>query len=219
MILCPAQTFDIPGIMAIERASFIPQIQENQSVFEERLQTFPQGFFVLNDSCFETVHRIGTSLTAGYFSSELWNSVPQSDQAFTLGHSASSSHCENGVVLYASSFALLPEYRGLSLGTPFFRSSLEAICSSQPHIQKIVLLVDEEWTGAFHIYESLGFTTLRKINKFFPSLHHSEGADGILMTCDSSSFRTPQAAASNGDPRGIIINPPERRKNPMNHSE
>jgi ribosomal-protein-alanine N-acetyltransferase len=211
MILCPAQAFDIPGIMAIEHASFIPQIQEKQSVFEERLRIFPQGFLVLNDSSYETVHRIGTSLTAGYFSSELWNNVPQSDQAFSLGHSASNAHCENGVVLYASSFALLPEYRGLSLGTPFFRSSLEAICSSLPQIQKIVLLVNDEWINAFHIYESLGFKTLRRINKFFPSLHNSEGADGILMACNSSSFRIPETTASNADPRGIIINASNRQ--------
>lgn len=212
MILCPAQPFDIPSIMAIEHSAFIPQIQEKQIVFEERLQTFPQGFLVLDDSSYETVHRVGKSVTAGYFTSELWNTVPQTDDIFTLGHSASHAHRSDGVVLYASSFALLPEYRGRSLGTPFFRTSLQSICSALPQIKIIVLLVNKEWTGAVHIYESAGFKTLRIIKNFFPSLHTPEGSDGIIMICSSSVFNNADSPAEQKDPRGIIINPPHEQK-------
>lgn len=77
MILCPAQAFDIPAIMTIERAAFIPKIQEKQRVFEERLRLFPQGFLLLADTSEETVFRQGKALVAGYLTSELWQALPE----------------------------------------------------------------------------------------------------------------------------------------------
>lgn len=189
MTICPAQYFDIPEIMKIERSAFIPQIQEKQKVFEERLSVFPKGFLILSDNSPETIKENRTALTAGYFCSEIWQTVPQTDDFFSLGHSAAKVHNDGGCILYASSFAILPEYRGKRLGKPFFKSSLEILCSSFPRIQTVLLLVNDEWKGAFHIYESLGFSVLRKIKEFFPSLHNIKGSDGILMTCNAETFR------------------------------
>lgn len=187
MNIVPAKSFDIPQIMNIERASFIPSIQESQKTFEERLCVFPQGFLLLQDSSEEVVLKTGHAQTAGYFCSEIWNTIPNDDNFFVLGHSPSKVHCQDGPVLYVSSFALFPEYRSRHLAKPFFYNSLCSICTSMPKIKTVLLLVNEEWSGAKHIYESLGFKEIRVLNDFFPSLHKLY-SNGILMTSSSQNF-------------------------------
>jgi [ribosomal protein S18]-alanine N-acetyltransferase len=189
MTLCPAQLFDIPQIMAIEHAAFIPQIQEKQSVFERRLQTFPEGFLVLSDADGAAAGLQEKAVIAGYFCSERWGSVPGTDDYFTLGHDATEVHKKDGPILYVSSFALLPRYRGSGLGFPFFKGSLEAVCSAVPDITTVALVVNREWTRAAAIYQKLGFTEERCLNSFFPSLSASGSADGILMTAPATLFQ------------------------------
>lgn len=176
----PAKSFDIPEIMKIERAAFIPAIQENQKTFEERLSVFPEGFFVLADNSDETVLQNGKAQVAGYFTSEIWREFPENDDVFTLGHSALKTHDINGSVLYFSSFAILPVFQGKHLAEPFLTSCLKSVCGSFPAIEKIALLVCEEWLGARHLYEKLGFKQVRVIKDFFPSLKKQK-ADGIIM--------------------------------------
>ena len=171
MILCPAQPFDLPSIMNIERAAFIPPIQEKQN------------------SSVKTVTKAGHAVNAGYFCSELWLSVPADDKTFALNHKPHKSHFRNGTVLYISSFALLPDYQGKSIARQFFASSLAAICGAFSQIKTIVLLANEEWKSALHIYETLGFTEVRRLPEFFPSLHKKERSTGIVMTCSADTFR------------------------------
>lgn len=180
MKIFPAKSFDIPEIMKIERAAFIPAIQENQKTFEERLSVFPQGFFVLADNSDETVLQNGKAQIIGYFTSEIWRDFPENDDIFTLGHSASKTHDINGSVLYFSSFAILPAFQGQKLAEPFLTSCLKSVCGAFPNIKKIALLVCEEWLGARHLYEKLGFKQVRVIKDFFPSLKKNK-ADGIIM--------------------------------------
>lgn len=189
MILCPAQPFDLPSIMYIERAAFIPPIQEKQKVFDERLELFPQGFFVLSDSSVETVTKAGHAVNAGYFCSERWLAVPNDDKAFLLNHKPRKTHVRNGTVLYVSSFALLPDYQGKGIARQFFASSLAALCGAETQIQTVVLLVNEEWKAALHIYETLGFSEVRRIPEFFPSLHKDGKNDGLVMKAAADVFR------------------------------
>ncbi len=203
MILCPAQPFDLPSIMHIERAAFIPPIQEKEKIFDERLQVFPQGFFVLSDSSVETVTRAGHAVNAGYFCSELWLSLPADDKTFVLNHNPYKSHHRNGTVLYASSFALLPDYQGKGIARQFFASSLAAVCGAFSQVKTVALLVNEEWQSAHHIYESLGFTQVRRIQGFFPSLHRREKTDGIIMTCPADLFRADGILHHNEN--GVVI--------------
>ena len=180
MKIFPAKSFDIPEIMKIERAAFIPAIQETQKTFEERLRTFPEGFLLLADNSSQTVLENKGPLIAGYFTSEIWNFSPQSDDFFTLGHSAQKTHDREGSVLYFSSFALLPAFQGKKLAEPFLTGCLDSICASFPKIKTIVLLVNAEWQVAKHLYEKLGFKEVRRIKDFFPSLKQ-EASDGIIM--------------------------------------
>lgn len=184
MKIFPAKPFDIDSIMKIERAAFIPSIQEKQKTFEERLSVFPQGFFVLADNSDKTVLENGKAEIVGYFTSEIWTSFPESDEIFTLGHSAKKTHDINGSVLYFSSFALLPAFQGKKLAEPFLTGCLKSVCGAFPNIKKIVLLVDEEWLGARHLYSKLGFKAVRVIKDFFPSLKQ-KSSDGIIMERDA----------------------------------
>ena len=189
MLICPAKPFDINAIMAIEHCAFIPEIQEKQKTFEERIKTYPEGFLVLADTTDKVVLEHGKALVCGYFSSELWYSIPDTDDIFTLGHPAKKSHRTDGSVLYISSFALLTQYRGKGLARTFFHDSIRAICGGNKNIKQVLLLVNEEWTGAHHIYETEGFTEIRRLPGFFSSMH-KEKADGILMKCNADTFNT-----------------------------
>lgn len=189
MLICPAKIFDIPEIMAVEHNAFIPEIQEKQKIFEQRLSVFPEGFFVLQDTSDEVILRNKKALTVGYFCSELWGEIA-GDEFFTLGHSPKKTHRSDGTVLYISSFAILSSWRGSGNGEHFFCESVRSICGAFPQIQTVVLLVSTDWKGAQHIYTKSGFKTVRILKGFFPSLQEESGrSDGILMKCDASAFR------------------------------
>ncbi|MDE7228059.1 MAG: hypothetical protein K2N31_07040 [Treponemataceae bacterium] len=204
MILCPAQPFDLPSIMQIERGAFIPPLQEKPKVFDDRLRAFPQGFFVLSDSSVQTVGKAGHAVNAGYFCSELWRGVPADDKPFKINHRASKSHCRDGSVLYVSSFALRPEYQGKRLARPFFLSSLAALCGAFAQIKTVLLLASEEWQSALRVYAAAGFAELRRAEAFFPSLHKKAGCDGIVMTCAADVFRREGILRHNGNGSVVI---------------
>lgn len=156
-----AKLQDLDSIMKIEEESFVPGIREQSTVFAERIQTFCKGFVLFESSC---------GNPAGYFCSEKWNQIPLNDDFFKLGHSAAKTHCKNGSVLYITSFALLPEFRGKKNGSKMFEESLNLILSEKDNssVQTLLLLVNEEWNGAFHIYRKNGFTEIRRVNGVFP---------------------------------------------------
>lgn len=169
-ILRKATKSDIDAIMNIEKEAFVEEIQENKDIFLERIEIFPDGFFILEEDNKEI----------GYFSSELWNSVPQNgNSCFSLNHSALENHKKEGTVLYISSIAILNEYKGNGLGYRFFSESVEKIIKSFPQIKEIVLLVNEIWIAALHIYKKCGFIEYGRVQNFFSS--GGIKSDGILM--------------------------------------
>ena len=56
---------DINSIMFIEKTSFAKEITEDKKVFIERLETFPEGFFILRER--------QSNEAAGYITCEIWN--------------------------------------------------------------------------------------------------------------------------------------------------
>ncbi|MBR4373278.1 MAG: GNAT family N-acetyltransferase, partial [Treponema sp.] len=177
MNLFPAQPFDIDSIMKIERQAFIPQIQEKKKTFEKRLEIFPNGFLILSDASETAVKQNGNAVTCGYLCSEIWSSFPSAGDSddvfmrkFKLGHNIKDTHDSNGRYLYISSFAILRDYQGKGLGKRFFENALAALCGSFRNVEKVVLIVNEEWKGAIKIYKSLGFEEVRTLKDFFPTL-------------------------------------------------
>ena len=172
MIIRRVTVQDLPAVMEIERASFIPAIQETKEVFAERIRVCGNCFIIFED---EQSHK-----TTGYFSAERWAAVPADGSVFSLNHSAEHASAPDGSVIYLSSFALLPQYRGKGTGHSLFSSSVEWFTEHNPGLTKAVLLVNDVWKNAVHIYTQYGFHEMYRIPDFFPA---GDGAftNGIVM--------------------------------------
>jgi [ribosomal protein S18]-alanine N-acetyltransferase len=161
MIIRRVTTQDLPAVMEIEKASFISAVQETQAVFAERIRVCGNCFIIFED---EQSHK-----TAGYFSAERWTEVPAGCSAFSLNHSAERASAPDGPVIYLSSFALLPQYRGKGTGRSLFSSSMKWFTEHNAGLTKAVLLVNEVWENAAHIYMQDGFHEMYRIPLFFPT--------------------------------------------------
>ncbi|MCR4626340.1 MAG: GNAT family N-acetyltransferase [Treponema sp.] len=156
MQLRNATVKDIDSIMQVEKDSFIPEIQESEQTFLNRIKTFPSGFVVFespaqaksNSKSPASDSNCGTKSAqiAGYLCSEKWNQLPRTsspktaslksdgsaegsflDDLFKLGHSIEKTHNDTGKILYISSFAILSNFRGKKLGSKLFSQSLQFI--------------------------------------------------------------------------------------------
>lgn len=164
--IAPAEPLYIDSIMHVEKSCFIPEIQEEREVFLSRMGKNP--FYVFMD---ETSGKV-----AGYISAEYIEKIPESASEVALNHKPSGKKTN---IIYISSFALLPEYRGEGLGKEMWNRSC-ALFSKLPGVKTLVLLVNEEWKGAAHIYERAGFKTVNVFEDFFPKTDGIR-SKGILM--------------------------------------
>lgn len=149
---------DLAAVMLVERQSFEKNIVEDESVFAERLAYAADCNYVLVT--------IGTQSVCGYFTAELWDTAKAGADAFALGHSIRERHQPAGTALYISSFALLPEVRGQSIAENFFAVSIEHIVAVFPQLERIILLVHQDWHKAIRIYEKQGFIRTQTLNRF-----------------------------------------------------
>lgn len=172
MILRTATLSDLDAIMEIEKASFIPQIQEEREVFKQRILRCPELFLIFEDS----------KGAAGYLCAEIMKEIPLTAQELRLGHLPSdmaNSETSKVPYIYISSFALLPEFRGGGNGRKMWNEALEYF-RSKFSPTGFLLLVNELWGGAKHIYSESGFETISIFENFFPC--DGEGfSNGILM--------------------------------------
>ena len=180
-----AESRDIEAIMRVEHQSFAAGIAETQAVFAERLACAARCNYVLLDS--------GAQSVCGYVTAEIWDAAQFDPALFSLGHSVREQHHPDGTTLYISSFALLPEVRGtriprsalsvesrtskagadtaqgeptIGLAALFFTTVLERIGAAFPQLERIVLLVHEEWHNALALYEKYGFTPIQTLDRF-----------------------------------------------------
>lgn len=156
----------IEEIMHVEETCFIPEIQETREVFLSRMGEQP--FFVFRDE--------GSGKISGYISAEFIEKIPEKASEIALNHKPSG---KSSGIIYISSFALLPEYRGTGLGSEMWNRSCENF-AKMPGVKTLVLLVNEEWKGAAHIYEKSGFKEICIFKDFFPRSDKSRSR-GILM--------------------------------------
>ena len=159
---------DLDSIMKIEKASFILPIQEEREVFENRIKFCSESFLVFEDD---------NKNVFGYLSAERMSKVPEKANELALGHFPKKN--SDGNVLYISSFAILPEYRGNGSGYYLWEESLNYLRGIHG-IKTFVLLVNENWVGAHHIYEKSGFSEMCRLPSFFCAGDNSF-TDGILM--------------------------------------
>lgn len=177
-----ATVADLTAIMDIERQAFIPQIQESEDTFRERIIAFSTGFLILEDRSQDV------AVPAGYFSSEIWCEPADTVSSFELGHSALQSHDGSGTVLYISSMALSNRYRGHGLGRMLFIRSCTQVLDCCPQISLLQLLVNTEWKKAQAIYRSAGFSETARLSGFFSTATPEYTTDGIVMSCSREAF-------------------------------
>lgn len=185
-----AQAGDIDTIMELEKKSFIPQIQEDKTVFLERIKIFPELFLIFYD---ET----DPEKKIGYVSAEFLEKMPESAEEIKLGHipqpcekqffgknSKESEITVFSAFIYISSFCIFPENRGEGLGKKcwnlamnYFENDLQFL-----HFKSkgFLLLVNEEWQAAISIYKKSGFKTKKIFENFFQNQKNSF-SNGILM--------------------------------------
>jgi ribosomal-protein-alanine N-acetyltransferase len=173
---------DLDGIMQIENAAFPQGIRESKEVFRERLRIFPAGNTILLKD--EAANENKTPV--GYFCSELWDQIPPPKPEFyALEHSITERHKISGAVLYISSLAIMPHTKGQ--GRFLFTESIKMIRAKNPQIRTIVLLVNEKWLPARHIYETEGFRYTKNLPSFFSKIDTNGTliqSAGLLMQKD-----------------------------------
>lgn len=173
--IIPAKPLYIDEIMQIEEKCFIPAIQEEKEVFLSRMEDNP--FYVFVDEA--------SGKVAGYISAEYMEKVPETASEIALNHKPAG---KTTGIIYISSFALLPEYRGTGLGKELWIQSCN-LFSAFPGVETLVLLVNEDWKGAAHIYKSSGFKVVREFEGFFPD-PMGTFSKGILMIKNNSNKTT-----------------------------
>lgn len=164
-----ATASDIDFIMEVEKSSFINSIQEERDVFFKRIEVCPSLFLILQKD----------GVSAGYLSAEIMRSVPVDSSELKLGHSPKPfTSISQSDYVYISSFAVLPEFRGNGCGKKFWNLSMDYFKSLG--IKKFLLLVNDCWKGAKHIYRESGFSQIEIFKNFFPT-EDGNYSDGILM--------------------------------------
>ncbi|WP_105616309.1 GNAT family N-acetyltransferase [Vallitalea okinawensis] len=148
---------DIYDIMEIEKSSFNLEICEPKSIFLERIDVFPEGFYVIESN----------KKVIGYISTELWDYKEEIDtDQFTLGHSIKDLHNAEGNELYISSMGILPIYRGIGLGKILFNDAISKILEKSENVKSQILIVSENWGQARKIYKRNGFLEVKYIKDF-----------------------------------------------------
>ncbi len=153
---------DIDYIMEIEQSSFSKIVCEDKDVFLQRIETFKQGFIVMEYD----------NEVIGYICSEIWEYSENVDRdKFTFGHLIKDSHKTNGNEIYISSMGILPKVRGYGLGKAMFEFFIKYISELVESPKSIILIVSENWKNARNIYINNGFKEICTFNEFIDYRH------------------------------------------------
>ena len=164
---------DIESIMKIEYSAFHSEIVESEKTFEERIQTFGDGFLVAE------IETNAGKTVVGYISSELWEYSKEIQYSnFKLNHPVCETHKTGGNELYISSVAVDPAVRGKNIGKQLFEELLKTILEKY-ELKSSILIVNSEWQNAFEMYKKSGFEAITEITDFFPK---NEEEDSRKMT-------------------------------------
>lgn len=153
-----ANLADLDALMEIERECFDCDTIENETVYRERIQYFPDGFLVLEEA----------DKPIGFICSEIWHdSETLTPDMFALEHSIAQSLDRDGNTLYISSLAVLKRYRGYGFGKKLFQTLITQIAAKYHGITEAVLLVGSTWHAAQKLYEQNGFKVCSSFTDFF----------------------------------------------------
>jgi ribosomal-protein-alanine N-acetyltransferase len=170
-----ASNSDIEKIMELEDACFNKYTREKKEVYLERINTFPDGFIVMQNK----------SEFIGAVSSEIWRYTPYINrEIFNLGHSIKETNKPNGNGLYISSIGIFPKYRNHGFGEELFLALIKNIKLKYPNVIYVILLLNEEWKCAKKMYQRNGFKKEYILDGFFTSDDGTK-KNGIVMRRNS----------------------------------
>ena len=169
MIIKNATLNELPLIMLTEKQAFIPQLQEKEETFLQRINA-ARGTFLLFYTDFDEY--------MGYLSAEFIPAVPVCMEQISFNH-LPEKDCKSDII-YISSFALDKKFRGNGNGKMAFSMAINHL-ENQPGTKRIVLLVNEIWNGARWIYQKAGFREINSFEDCFPPEHSLHKTAGILM--------------------------------------
>jgi ribosomal protein S18 acetylase RimI-like enzyme len=170
LTLLPADQSHLELIMEMEAKGFATHLQESRDVYSKRINCFPQGSLM----AFKGLDCVGCLF------SEIWNySVNPKADDFLLNHSIDDRHRVEGTEIYISSMTINPNFRGQGIGRVLFTESLNYFVQHFSQLESAILLANEQWRSARHIYEQSGFQTIMKLENFFGS--QATTADGLVM--------------------------------------
>ena len=146
-------------IMDMEVKGFAPGNREQKEVYEQRIETFPQG----------SLMAYAGSDCVGCIFSEIWHFKPiPTAEDFALGHDIRYRHDPiNGTELYVTSMTVAPPFRGCGLGEQLFSGGVSHVARRYPQIATALLLVNETWHYARKIYAAAGFKEITTLKHFF----------------------------------------------------
>ena len=158
--------------MDMEVQGFAPGNRERKEVYEQRIETFPQGSLMAY---------VGSDCV-GCFFSEIWHFTPvPTAEHFALGRDIRQRHDSiYGTELYVTSMTVAPPFRGCGLGEQIFSGGISHVARRYPQIATALLLVNEAWHHARKIYTAAGFKEITTLKHFF-SPEESVHEDGIAM--------------------------------------
>lgn len=163
---------DLKRIIELEINGYDPGNREDFSVYEERINIFPQGSLIASIS----------GKPIGCMFSEIWDYKEfYTDKDFSLGHNIKDKHNERtGTELYISSITVDEHLNGNGVGTKLFLDGINRILKQYRQITSIVLLINEKWNKAYHIYEKSGFIKTQTLHNFFEP-YPGQKEDGFVM--------------------------------------
>lgn len=156
-------------VMKTESLSFIKELQETRQTYENRLKISPDYIYLFFDNDKNYI---------GYLTAEFLQKIPECKEDISFNHSPK-DYKQNGI-LYISSFAINPDARKNHTGTNAFNNVLANFKKDQ-NILTIVLLVNQEWGNAIHIYQKAGFEIINSFDNTFPPENSESWTSGILM--------------------------------------
>lgn len=168
MVIRPATRDDLPGVMAIEQASFVPGLRETLPTYRARLDLYPQGFLVAEQA----------GLLIGFITSGRWATAEgMAAERFAIDHHPAKHYRADGDLLYFSALAVSSAARGHGTGAGLL-DRLVAIHT--PGVRAALLVVARGWSAARHAYARAGFAEHTLLPGFFRAEDATED-DGLVL--------------------------------------
>src|SRR3989338_10693066 len=161
---------DLDAVMEIERAVFPKGVAESRKTYQDRLETFNEGFLVYRDN----------GKIKGVITSEQWSNL----KAFRMDRPASKVHDSEGKILHITSLAVHPSHRLKGIGTKLLQALLDMArkhrCAKAVLITRAFVEGKKPFENKFLFYDKFGFKRAKVVPGFY-AIKGQGRMDGIVL--------------------------------------